>query len=206
WYLHARAAVDQALAMDASDYGALRAKAWVLLGMHEFADARAAAEQALTREPDDFMNWANLTDALVELGDYGRAVDAADRLARLHPGVVAYTRVAGLQALLGNRGDAIATLEQAGSAADQGTSEGLAGGAGVDAGARRTRARRARRSGGGEPRLRARPRRLPGLPSRPRRARACAGGGGSPGGGDRAHRAIGRARAHARHLRRAGRS
>ena len=98
WYVHARAAVDQALAMDASDYGALRAKAWVLLGMHEFADARTAAEQALALQPDDFMNWANLTDALVELGEYPRAVAAADRLAGLHPGVVAYTRVAGLQA------------------------------------------------------------------------------------------------------------
>jgi tetratricopeptide (TPR) repeat protein len=39
---------------------------------------------------------------------------------------VAYTRVAGLQALLGNRTDAIATLEQAVSAAEQGTPEGLA--------------------------------------------------------------------------------
>ena len=126
WYVHARAAVDQALAMDASDYGALRANAWVLLGLHEFADARAAAEQALALEPDDFMNWANLTDALVELGDYPRAVDAADRLAGLHPGVVAYTRVAGLQALLGNRAEGIATLGQAVAAAEQGAPEGLA--------------------------------------------------------------------------------
>ena len=56
-----------------------------------------------SREPDDWMSWANLTDALVELGDYDRAVEAADRLATLRPGVAAYTRVAGLQALLGDR-------------------------------------------------------------------------------------------------------
>jgi len=126
WYLHARAAVEQALAVDPSDYGALRARAWVLLGLHEFADARAAAERALAIEPNDFMNWANLTDALVELGDYPRAIDAADRLAELRPGVVAYTRVAGLQALRGDRASAIATLELAVAAAEQGTPEGLA--------------------------------------------------------------------------------
>src|SRR5262249_10168146 len=48
-----------------------------------------------------------------ELGEYDRAVDAADRLASLRPGVPAYTRVAGLQALLGDRAAAIATLEGA---------------------------------------------------------------------------------------------
>src|SRR5262249_6044965 len=83
WYVHASGAVERALAIDPSDYGALRARAWVLLGMHEFGEARAAAERALAIEPNDFMNWANLTDALVELGDYPQAIDAADRLAEL---------------------------------------------------------------------------------------------------------------------------
>jgi tetratricopeptide (TPR) repeat protein len=126
WYGHARASVDRALDLDATDFGALRAKAWVLLGQHEFREARALADDAIARDPDDWASWANLTDALVELGEYERAVVAADRLATLRPGVPAYTRVAGLQALLGDRATAIATLEVAVAAAEHAEPEALA--------------------------------------------------------------------------------
>ncbi len=110
WYDRAGAAVDEALRLEPSHYAAGRAQAWVLLGQHRFAAARVAAEQARDRAPDDFWNWANLTDACVELGDYACAEDAADRLMALRPGVVAYTRIAGLQALFGDRRAAIETL------------------------------------------------------------------------------------------------
>ena len=126
WYGHARAAVDRALDIDPDDPAARRIKAWVLLGQHEFHEALVLAEQSLAREPRDWMSWANLTDACVELGDYARAVDAADRLAALRPGVAAYTRVAGLQALLGDRATAITTLEVAVAAAERAEPETLA--------------------------------------------------------------------------------
>ncbi len=126
WYGVARAQVEHALALAPGDLAALRTKAWVLLGQHEFRDARVLAEQALARDPHDWMSWANLTDACVELGDYRRAVEAADTLAGLRPGVAAYTRVAGLQALLGDRAAAIATLEAAVSAAEPAEPETLA--------------------------------------------------------------------------------
>jgi tetratricopeptide (TPR) repeat protein len=126
WYGHARAAVDRALGIAPDDFAAQRTKAWVLLGQHEFREARDLAAQAVTREPHDWMSWANLTDAAVELGDYEPAVDAADRLAALRPGVAAYTRVAGLQALLGDRATAIATLEVAVATAEHAEPETLA--------------------------------------------------------------------------------
>ncbi len=126
WYGHARAAVERALAIAPDDLAAQRTKAWVLLGQHEFRAALVLAEQSLAREPRDWMSWANLTDASIELGDYERAVDAADRLAALRPGVAAYTRVAGLQALLGDRATAIATLEVAVAAAEHAEPETLA--------------------------------------------------------------------------------
>lgn len=126
WYGHARAAVDRALAIAPDDFAAQRTKAWVLLGQHEFRAALVLAEHAVAREPRDWMSWANLTDARVELGDYERAVDAADRLAALRPGVAAYTRVAGLQALLGDRATAIATLEVAVATAEHAEPETLA--------------------------------------------------------------------------------
>ncbi len=126
WYGHAGAAVDRALAIAPLDPDALRTKAWVLLGQHEFAAARTLAEAAVAHDPHDWRSWANLTDALVELGDYDRAVLAANRLGALRPGVVAYTRVAGLQALLGDRTAAIATLEAAVTAAAHAEPETLA--------------------------------------------------------------------------------
>jgi tetratricopeptide (TPR) repeat protein len=126
WYGHARAAADRAVALAPDDLAAQRTLAWVLLGQHEFHAARALAEQSVTRAPEDWMSWANLTDASVELGDYERAVAAADRLGALRPGVAAYTRIAGLQALLGDRAAAIDTLELAVSAAEQGDREALA--------------------------------------------------------------------------------
>jgi tetratricopeptide (TPR) repeat protein len=118
WYGRARVAIDRARTIAPGDFPALRTMAWVLLGQHEFRTARALAEQAVAREPRDWMSWANLTDACVELGDYERAVEAADRSSALRPGVAAYTRVAGLQALLGDRVEAIATLEAALGAAE----------------------------------------------------------------------------------------
>jgi tetratricopeptide (TPR) repeat protein len=126
WYGHARAAVDRARLLDPPDFAALRTQAWVLLGLHEFTAARTVAEEALARDPADWPSWANLTDALVELGDYARAADAADRLAELRPGVAAWTRVAGLQGLLGDRRAAIATLELAATAAAAAEPETLA--------------------------------------------------------------------------------
>jgi len=126
WYGHARAAVDRALAIAPDDFTAQRTEAWVLLGQHEFLTPRALAEQAVVREPRDWMSWANLTDASVEVGDYDRAVEAADRLATLRPGVAAYTRVAGLQALLGDRATAISTLEMAVETAEHAEPETLA--------------------------------------------------------------------------------
>lgn len=117
WYDRASAALDEALRRDPDDYQAERARAWVLLGQHRFPAARVAAERARDRAPDDFWNWANLADACAELGDYACAEDAVERLMALRPGVVAYTRVAGLQALFGDRRAAIASLALAARAA-----------------------------------------------------------------------------------------
>ncbi len=117
WYDRAAASLDDALRRAPDDYLAQRARAWVLLGQHRFREARVAAERARDRAPDDFWNWANLADACTELGDYACAEDAVERLTALRPGVVAYTRVAGLQALFGDRRAAIESLGLAARAA-----------------------------------------------------------------------------------------
>lgn len=117
WYTAAAAALDGAVAVEPDHYGALRARAWVLLGQHRFAAARAAVDAALARAPDDWWNHANLADACLELGDVACAERAVERLMALRPGVAAYTRVAALRTLYGDRDGAIEALELAAASA-----------------------------------------------------------------------------------------
>jgi tetratricopeptide (TPR) repeat protein len=125
-YARAAAALDRALALDPAHYGALRMRAWVLLSQHDFQGALAAARRAEALAPGDWWNYANLTDAYVELGEYDEAVAAADHLAALRPGLAAYTRVAFLRTLHGDRAGAIEALERAVAAASPLEPEGLA--------------------------------------------------------------------------------
>jgi tetratricopeptide (TPR) repeat protein len=126
YYGRAAAALDRALACDPGNYEALRARAWVLLGQHDFRGALAVAEAARARVPEDWWNYANLTDACVELGDYERAIEAAERMAALRPGLPAYTRVAFLRSLLGDRAGALEMLRLAAAAGSRRDPESLA--------------------------------------------------------------------------------
>jgi tetratricopeptide (TPR) repeat protein len=123
YYARADSALDRALVIDPRHYGALRARAWVLLGKHEFAAALRAAKAARGLEPHDWWNYGNLADACAELGRYDDAVRATERMTALRPGVAVYTRVAALRALMGDRRGAIAALELALASADAGDPE-----------------------------------------------------------------------------------
>ena len=118
YYTRAGAALDRAVAIDAGHYGALRARAWVLLGKHDFAAALRAARTARRAAPRDWWNYGNLADASVELGRYDDAVRATSRMMALRPGLAVYTRVAALRALMEDRRGAIEALELALSTAD----------------------------------------------------------------------------------------
>src|SRR5438552_611610 len=121
YYARANAAVERALALDSNHYGALRAAPWVLLGLHDFRGALAAAERVRAVEPEDWWNYGTLADAHVELGDYARALEAAQRMVDLRPGLPSYARAAFLRALFGDRAGALELLQlavAAGSARD----------------------------------------------------------------------------------------
>lgn len=113
WIERAGAALEAAHAADPSHYGVRRATAWLALSRHDFRAARDAASAALAVEPHDAWNLALLADACLELGDYACAERTVDRLASLRPGAVAWTRVAALRALLGDRRGAVAALDAA---------------------------------------------------------------------------------------------
>src|SRR5262245_18507055 len=103
FYTRAHEAVDASLALEPDNFGALRARAWVLLGQHDFAAARDVARKLNERAPDDVIVYGLLTDANVELGDYAEAERACQGMLDIRPGnVPAMTRAAYLRELFGD--------------------------------------------------------------------------------------------------------
>jgi tetratricopeptide (TPR) repeat protein len=74
---------------------------------HRFADALPLARAALRVNPHNGTAYGALGDALLNLGRYGRAFAAYDRMAELSPSVASYARVAHARELAG-RPDAAA--------------------------------------------------------------------------------------------------
>lgn len=103
FYVQAEEALRTSLAVEPDDFEALKARAWVLLGQHEFSRARELAAALNKRAPDDVMVYGLLTDANVELGDYAAAERAAQWMLDLRPGNLAgLTRAAYLRELFGD--------------------------------------------------------------------------------------------------------
>ena len=94
--------LDQILAAEPNNFEAICAKATVLLSQHHFAEAKILAEQAIAMNKYSAFAYGALTDACVELGEYDRAVIAADSMNELRPDIRSYSRIAYLREILGN--------------------------------------------------------------------------------------------------------
>jgi tetratricopeptide (TPR) repeat protein len=102
-YAQAEEAVKKSLALAPGNLGGEKARIWILLGKHEFAQALESARALNRRVPDDVMVYGFLTDAHVELGNYEEAEKAADWMLRLRPGnIPGLTRAAYLRELFGD--------------------------------------------------------------------------------------------------------
>jgi tetratricopeptide (TPR) repeat protein len=124
FYDLAEQAIAKALELSPADFEALKARAWVRLGQHRFAEARELAEALNRRVPDDVMVYGLLADASVELGDYERAERACQWMLDLRPGnVPALTRAAYLRELFGDVQGAVELMAQALDATPFGESE-----------------------------------------------------------------------------------
>jgi tetratricopeptide (TPR) repeat protein len=76
---------------------------WILLGKHDFAQARTLATALNQKMPDDVQVYGFLVDADAELGDYAAAEAAAQWMLDLRPGnLPALTRAAYLRELFGD--------------------------------------------------------------------------------------------------------
>ena len=122
----AEEALKRSLQLAPDNYDALKLRAKLLLTYHRFRDALAEAERARRLRPNDHDVYGALTDAYVELGEYERAVEAAQKMVDLRPDAASYSRVAYLRSLHGDAEGAVEAMAAAVEAADPRDPESVA--------------------------------------------------------------------------------
>jgi len=123
---HADAAITRSLAVDPDNYDGLKLRTKLQLTYHRFAEALETTHQLQRFRNDDHDVWGQITDALVELGDYPGAVKAAQKMVDLRPDSSAYARVSYLRSLHGDTRGAIDAMMAAMKAANPNDPEGVA--------------------------------------------------------------------------------
>ena len=114
FYAKAEETLQQSLALAPDNYEALKTKAWLQLGRHEFAQALETATKLNKKNPDDVLVYGYLVDANVELGNYKQAVAAAQWMLDLRAGnIPGLTRAGYLRELHGNLHGAIEMMQMA---------------------------------------------------------------------------------------------
>jgi len=88
-------------------------KAGVQLSLHEFKDALATAQNALKLNGTSAQIYGVLVDCYVELGDYDKAVAAADKMISIKPDIRSYSRIAYLREIYGDVDGSIKALSLA---------------------------------------------------------------------------------------------
>jgi tetratricopeptide (TPR) repeat protein len=114
FYTQAKDAVNKSLEIAPNNFDAEKIQVSILLGEHEYPAALEAAKSLNNRIPDDAMVYGLLTDADVELGNYGDAETAAQWMLNLRPGnLPALTRAAHLRELFGDAEGAYELMDMA---------------------------------------------------------------------------------------------
>ena len=109
----ADAALSRALEIERDNYDALKLKAKLLLTYHRFREGLDLARRAQSIRPTDHDVYGALTDALVELGEYPAAIEAAQKMVDLRPDASSYARIAYLRSLHGDTEGAINAMQVA---------------------------------------------------------------------------------------------
>lgn len=114
----AEAALKRSFEVAPDNFDGINLQAKLLLTFHRFPEALEAARRAQRMQPRNHDVYGALTDALVELGDYKGAVEAAQMMVDLRPETSSYARVSYLRTLHGDREGAIAAMRIAADAAN----------------------------------------------------------------------------------------
>lgn len=123
---HAEAAITRSLAVEPDNYDGLKLRTKLQLTYHRFAEALETTHHMQTFRNDDHDVWGQITDALVELGDYPGAVKAAQKMVDLRPDSSSYARVSYLRSLHGDSQGAIDAMTAALKATNPNDPEGVA--------------------------------------------------------------------------------
>ncbi len=117
YYPAALKMVEEILALNPTDpsikFMTLATKASVLLSQHEFTAALATAESAVELNPYNSQVYGALVDAHLELGNYEKAVEMADKMVSIRPDLRSYSRVSYLREIYGQVDGAIEAMEMA---------------------------------------------------------------------------------------------
>lgn len=108
------------------NFEGIKLRAELLVINHRFSEALEQSQRALEKNPRDHAVYDAMVDALVELGDYDRAVDAAQKRVDLRPDTPAYSRISYLRTLHGDDEGAAKMMKMAAGSATPGNPEGIA--------------------------------------------------------------------------------
>ncbi len=94
-------------------FEALVAKATVQLSLHQFEEALKTGNLALKVDTTTASLYGVFCDAYVELGDYPKAIIAADRMTSIRPDIRSYSRISYLREIHGDVPGAIEAMKEA---------------------------------------------------------------------------------------------
>ena len=124
YYAKAEETLQRSFALAPGNYEALRTRAWLELGRHQFAQALETATQLNRKTPDDVIVYGYLADANTELGNYKEAVAATQWMLDLRPGIIpGLTRAAYQREMHGNLPGALELMQMAYDATPSAESE-----------------------------------------------------------------------------------
>ena len=112
----ARAQLERALELDADHYRARVLRGTLLNKLHQFEQAEDLARELIAEHPGHAYNYGTLVDALVELGRYEEAIEAADQMLARRPDLSSYSRASYIRELMGDADGAIRAMELAAEA------------------------------------------------------------------------------------------
>ena len=85
YYADASEALSEGLHFDAEDFQLQRTQLSVMLGLHEYAQAKERATSLNRRTPDDVLTYGYLAEAEIALGDYSEAEKNAQWMLNMRP-------------------------------------------------------------------------------------------------------------------------
>src|SRR5436309_15647201 len=88
----------------------MRLRSEIELERHNFTQVAEYSEELAKIAPEDPWNWGTLGDSLMELGQYGRAAKAYQKMLELRPNQASYNRMGYYQFVTGDAAAAIAMM------------------------------------------------------------------------------------------------